>query len=91
MNMKRFRQVLAYIEAHPDEWDQHQPNSIRENGCGCFGAHVRRIWGGDDDSAMDPLNAIRIHLSTSRAEAAWIWSTARTLDDFRTFARRPFA
>lgn len=81
MNMKRFRQVLAHIEAHPEEWDQVMCTM-------CFLAHAAKkergkqitfgSWGAD-------------WLGLNWQQAHWIFSPHRTLDDFRTIARRPYA
>lgn len=90
MNIQRFRQVLAYIEAHPEEWDQRE-------WCGtqcCIAGHAMqqsglafddRTWGG----------VVLIHardwLEASPEEANWLFAADRHIDDFRTVARRPWA
>jgi hypothetical protein len=90
MNMQRFRQVLAYIEAHPEEWNQRE-------WCGsecCFAGHAacfagvnakRTTWAGAvADVAQE-------WLGMSAAQFRWLYAEGRTLDDFRTVARRVYA
>jgi hypothetical protein len=56
MNWDAYNEVLAHLEAHPEEFDQEWPHlSVPRKGvtgfphiggpCGCFGAHVRNRFG----------------------------------------------
>jgi hypothetical protein len=79
MNIQRFRQVLAYIEAHPQEWDQSL--HVTKGPC-CFAARACRIGRAAYGTTW---------LNLTGAEATWVLCESRTLDDFRTVARRPYA
>lgn len=81
MNMTRFRQVLAHIEEHPEEWDQR--STWR-----CFFAIGNRILNVQrTDLAIEGVEMFGVR----DQELTWLYSFDRTLDDFRTIARRPFA
>lgn len=82
MNIERFRQVLAYIEEHPQEWDQASPYK-------CFMAHANFIAG--DVNPLAPTGSTYLGFEDFDKQWYWIFNAARTLDDFRTVARRVYA
>ncbi len=94
MNMQRFRQVLAYIEAHPQEWYQFNP---RPDCPHCFGAITREMFGTLEENEfleavyLKSRIAIQKYLECDENTASWLYNPFRTLDDFRTVARRTFA
>jgi len=87
MNMQRFRQVLQYIEARPDEWIQRSTNR-------CFIGTTVFLCGAVGDWNDWDLARIWLGIGVSPQDWRlfdWISASNRTLDDFRTVARRPFA
>lgn len=81
MNIQRFRQVLAYIEKHTNKWNQKRCTD-------CLIAHACRMHG-NEQWAFHFKNFNPLDLSDD--EWLWVIDGNRTLDDFRTIARRPFA
>lgn len=81
MNMQRFRQVLAYIEAHPEKWDQGGFSQ-------CLIAHASRMAGATQIMSRQGHEWLGLTWGTNDW---WFYKHDRTLDDFRTIARRPFA
>jgi hypothetical protein len=87
MNIQRFRQVLAYIEAHPEEWNQFRDTD--EPAPRCFGCIAASLFGVGDGCFADEKMVLALECSPEMA--LWLYNPARTLDDFRTVARRPCA
>lgn len=85
MNIKRFREVLAFIEAYPHEWNQ--------SGCySCFIAHAANMASGyTNHHYSDRVGADFLEVDYYGPLWAWIVRANRTLDDFRTVARRVYA
>lgn len=92
MNKKNFERVLAFIEANPEHWDQ------RHWHCGtshCFAGVAELVK--HNLQMSDHEHTIRVasrwrlptfliarrFLGITEAEACWLFSAARTLDDFR--------
>lgn len=100
MNMQRFRQVLAAIEANPRHWDQTIWHCDTTH---CFAGHAQLLMRGlPADAGFGARYAAGAgsfnveydackFLEISGDKAEWLFSGARTLDDFRTVARRPYA
>lgn len=84
--MTNFRKVLAYIEAHPQEWKQGDCFA-------CFMAHAARMEGRDQFSgSYSGCDFLGLNEDIGcRPIAEWIFDADRTLDDFRTVARRVYA
>ena len=83
MNLQRFRQVLAYIEAHPEEWNQENCNA-------CFLFHAAKMNGELGMRAHAGFGHDFLDLKQHDEMWDWIISPDRKLDDFRNIARRPY-
>lgn len=81
MNIQRFRQVLAFIEKHPERWDQRACAT-------CFLAHAARMHGREQHAGFG--NEF-VGVVFQSEEWSWLIDIGRTLDDFSTVARRPFS
>jgi hypothetical protein len=93
MNIQRFRQVLAYIEAHPEEWDQSRDTheAWARPLPHCFGCIAAKLFGVDSKEFSFADDRMVVALECSQEIASWLYNPERTLDDFRTVARRVYA
>ena len=81
-NLKRFREVLSYIEAHPWEWDQKDHTR-------CFLATAGEMFG-KGGTWHTPCGYGRHALGLTRGSPveSWLFGAHRTIDDFRTLDLR---
>ena len=95
MNFEKFCATLAHIEQHPEQFNQVSP--YEGNTACCFLANARRLFGEMDRRYTTSEAGPRaLGLNPSSAQAQWLYSGERTLDDFRRIryvegTRRAFA
>jgi hypothetical protein len=82
INWERYDAVLAYIEQHPEEWNQEVPLEYCR-WC-CFGAHARRMYGPQRPDASTYEVMVRA-FGVSMEESYWLFDSRRTLADFKAF------
>jgi hypothetical protein len=84
VNIQRFREVLQYIEAHPREW--------RQVSCmACFLFHAAKLNGEIGIQLHAEWGHDFLQIPLYGPMWSWLFDGCRTLDDFRTMARRTFS
>lgn len=83
MNIHRFRLVLAHIEKHPEEWRQSTVDQ-------CFIGIAAKL-SGHPGSWFAAGVFLGFEWAREHKILGWISNGERTLDDFRTVARRTYA
>lgn len=82
MNYENFCATLAYIEQHPEQFNQALP--YERDTAFCFLAHARRLFGDMDRTYTTYEAGARVlGLPPGIGFADWLYSGERTLDDFR--------
>jgi len=79
MNLERFKATLAYIEEHPEEYDQQSPGR-------CFLAIANRLFKAERIYVMyfsDSPNTLQL---ANAEEFEWIFNGYRNLEEFRRVA-----
>ena len=80
LGLQRLKEVVTYIETHPEEWDQ-------THWCGtacCLAGHAQRMAGRKQNTWGCPRDAEN-WLQLSYIERRWLFSAKRTLADFHAF------
>jgi hypothetical protein len=81
MNIKNFRKVLQYIEAHPEEWDQRWPFTGNDFEPCCFLEHAWRLLG--EPFISSSLGTYQDLLDMKWDEMLYLFDPKRELNDFR--------
>lgn len=94
MNKRRFIRVLEAIEANPEHWNQNHWHCGTSH---CFAGFAElQKFGLKSSLSEDEVRGILVHralfstfltaqyyLGLDSDQASWLFSSARTLDDFR--------
>lgn len=82
MNVERYKQVLAHIKAHPEEWDQENWEGVP---C-CFAGHAQRFSEAAGNRACFTTRQVaKWWLKVSSNDADWLFNRERTIKDFEQF------
>jgi hypothetical protein len=90
-NLELFEEVLEYIKANPEKWDQSKWASIGESVgfCGCFAGHLMHTFQGRPVNIYAKYviydNAVMEAFGLSAKEADFLTSKERTIADFAFF------
>lgn len=89
VNHDEIDDILDYIEAHPEEWDQE--TYIKKRDCGTVycvaGFAVVRKYHHIDEWGMGVWDQAKDILGLNTDQATWLFARWNTLDDLRRIAK----